>query len=43
MASPSPPAQRITVSAGRENYTPTLRKSGKSRLPTGLEAILLHP
>jgi hypothetical protein len=24
-------------------YTSTLRKSGKTPLPTGLEAILLHP
>ena len=24
-------------------YTPTLRKFGKTPLPTGLEAILLHP
>jgi hypothetical protein len=24
-------------------YTPTLRNSGKHPLPTGLEAILLHP
>jgi class 3 adenylate cyclase len=24
-------------------YTPTLRKSGKTPLPTGLETILLHP
>jgi hypothetical protein len=33
----------IIAAAGYGSYTPTLRNSGKTPLPTGLEAILLRP
>jgi two-component system, chemotaxis family, CheB/CheR fusion protein len=40
-----PPFSRLDLVSCRNLliYTPTLRKFGKTPLPTGLEAILLHP